>query len=458
MKQPVLISLGNRISGTYQLNSRMLILVIPLIFLNSLIAQSNEAKLKKPLTYFGFVFDATGKGIEGVNVFQIAKGDTTLITFTDEKGFFYIQTADTVDALRFYVIGYEAYNYKINDALDIGKQISIELILKPYSLPEITVSINKPIRVYNNKDVWIFDFLLNEAGILLLGKEKSRYFLMKINFNGDTISFLNHPYKAESLLKDAFKNRYISVADSMIQIIEMYDSLNLLYSISNMEFNQKIRPIVGFNESIVVVKNVLKYNQEILYTLFNRSRQEYALLKRITDKDQLSIMNDYLKVMGRASGKYNITDSIELISYREDFKNNMIFNHLYAKPIYSPFFCLDTCFLLFDFINDSLYKYDDIGRLISQKYIRFHYSKGFKKVHFDEYSKMFYLEFNFHGKIFLSKVDVESGTITGSQEIKVDFLFPEKITIYNGSVFFLYRKRYSSFPDKKTLYKLQLQI
>lgn len=408
--------------------------------------------------YYGYVYDTNGYSIDGVNIFQFLNGDTSLAAFTNEYGFFRIQTTQILDGLKFYIIGFLSHNIEFDHKFIIGSQIDVVLKQKSYSLPEITVTLDKPQKVLNRNDIWIYDYLVDEDGILLLGKNRMHNFLTRISLLGDTISNINHPYRSERLWQDRLRNQYIMTKDSMIQVFELKDTLVLLKGIDNKEFDKKIKPIEGVNDSVVIIKNAAKFNPEYTFTLFNRNSKDYKLLKKIVDRDQISIILDFVKGQQSLQNKHDISDSLTLYSYRDGFKDNMIFYHLFAQPIYSPFFKVDSGFVLFDLINDSIYKFDYSGKLVSNIPIAFHRSKFFRKILHDEATGIFYAKFIIRGVVSLSKIDIYRGLELGLQEIKVDFLYPEKISVYNGNAYFLYRRRYSSFSDRKTLYKIPIEL
>jgi hypothetical protein len=408
--------------------------------------------------YYGYVFDENGNAIQGVNIFQVVNGDTTLSTFTDEFGFYRIHNDQNINGLEFYLLGFYTEYVELNDSINYKTGINIELKQKTYVLPEITITIDKIEKIINNDKAWLFDYLVSDEGILLLGKDSRGSFLLRINFFGDTIAESKHNFKAEHLFQDGLNNQYIITKDSMIQIYEFNDSLMLMKGIDNKEFAKKIKPIIAVNDSVVILRQAYNFDQEIVFTIFNRRLKEYKLLKRINNIKQLSIILDFIQEQIRFEGKHDISDSAELYSYRESFKDNIIFNHLYAQPIYCPLFKVNSGFVLFDFINDSINIYKDNGEILDRVKVSFHKTKLFRKIHYDKAQDLFYAEFNKKGIVNLSKIDIETGLIRGSQEIKLDFLFPEDVSVYNGKAYFLYRKRYASFGDYKTIYYLPIAL
>lgn len=413
---------------------------------------------EKKSFYYGYVFDENGNAIQGVNIFQVVNSDTTLSTFTDEFGFYQIHNDQNINGLEYYLLGFDTEYVELNDSIYYRSGINIELKQKTYSLPEITITIDKIEKIINNDKVWLFDYLVSNEGILLLGKDSRSSFLLRINFFGDTIAETKHHFKAEQLFQDGLNNQYIITKDSMIQIYEINDSLMLMKGIDNKEFAKKIKPIIAVNDSVVILRQTYKFNQEIDYTLFYRKLKEHKPLKRISNSEQLSIILDFLQEQMGFEGKHDISDSAELYSYRDSFKENIIFNHLYAQPIYCPLFKVNSGFVLFDLINDSINIYNYNGEILNKVDITFHRSKFFRKIHYDEAQDLFYSEFYKKGIVNLSKIDIETGLIRGSQEIKLDFLFPEDISVYNGKAYFLYRKRYASFGDYKTIYYLPIAL
>lgn len=126
------------------------------------------------------------------------------------------------------------------------------------------------------------------------------------------------------------------------------------------------------------------------------------------------------------------------------------------KPVYSPLFGLKENMVIFDLENDSICTYDLLGKLLNKKYINFHHSKRFKRIHKDSKTEEFYAEFEESGKTSLTKIDLKTGVLQDSKILE-GFDFPENISVFNNNVYFLHRDRLSSFQTKKHLYKTQLK-
>ena len=438
----------------------VILLILQLLGFEFAFPQNTKTTLQfeKNNFYYGYVFDENSYAIQGVNVFQVVNGDTTFSTFTDEFGFYRIHSDQNITVLKYYLLGFHTEYVELNDSIDYKSGINIELKQKTYSLPEITITDGKIKKMINNDKVWLFDYLISNEGILLLGKDNRGNILLRINFSGDTIAKSKHHYKSERLFQDGLNNQYIITKDSMIQIYEIKDSLLLMKGIDNMEFAKRIKPVIAVNDSVVILSRVNKFDQEIVFTAFNREHGEYKLLKKINNSEQLSIILDVVKEHAVYEGKHNISDSAALYAYRDSFKENIILSHLYGQPIYCPLFKVNSGFVLFDLINDSvnIFKYN--GEMLHKVHVTFHRSKFFRKIHYDKAQDLFYAEFNKKGIVNLSRIDIETGLIRGSQEIKLDFLYPEDVSIYNGKAYFLYRKRYASFGDFKTLYYLPIAL
>ena len=116
---------------------------------------------EKKSFYYGYVFDENGNAIQGVNIFQVVNSDTTLSTFTDEFGFYQIHNDQNINGLEYYLLGFDTEYVELNDSIDYRLGINIELKQKTYSLPEITITIDKIEKIINNDKVWLYDYLVS---------------------------------------------------------------------------------------------------------------------------------------------------------------------------------------------------------------------------------------------------------------------------------------------------------
>ncbi|MCK9450436.1 MAG: hypothetical protein M0Q90_01990 [Bacteroidales bacterium] len=421
-------------------------------------AQESQSVADDFQIIYGYVYDVSGNKLEGVNIYQINGKDTLAVSVTDRDGFYYLSLNNEIEILKFDRIGFNPYYVDISmEATTEDNQIDIVLIKKTYSLPEVTVSDEATVMAYENKDTWVYDYILHTNGIMLLIEHFSKKTLLKINYNQDTILKSEVPNKFNNLLHDALGNHYLSKNDSMHQIVTAQNTLQLMYGIKRRDYFTKIWPIVYKNDNIVILKKYANYNNEIIYTKFDRKKKQYSVFKRITNVDQLKNALDFIStnMMTASANEFSLADSAEVAAFRQSFKNTAYFRHFLAKPVYSPLFGLKENIVLFDLENDSVCTYDYLGKLINKKYINFDHTKQFKRIYQDTKTDKFYAAFEKSGKTSLAKIDVENGILLNSFTLE-GFDFPEDISIFNNEVYFLYRDRFSSIQPKKYLYKTQL--
>lgn len=421
-------------------------------------AQKIQSKSDNYHSIYGFVSDVSRNKLEGVNIYQINRKDTLARSVTDADGFYYLSLSKEIIGLKFERIGFKPYYLDLNmDLKEDEKQFDIVLSQKTYPLPEVMISDEEVILAYKNKETWVYDYVLDTNGIMLLIDNFAQKTLLKINYDQDTILKTEVPNNFNYLLYDALGNFYLSKKDSMYQIVTVQDSLQLMYGAKKEDYFTKIWPINYINDSIVILKKYVNYNNELIYTKFDRTRKQYSLLKKVTNVEQLKSALDYINkgFMAETTDEFSLGDSTELAANREKFKDEAYFRHFLMKPVYSPLFGLKEHIILFDLENDSICTYDYLGKLINKKHISFHHTKQFKRIYIDYKTEIFYAAFEKSGMISLSKIDTENGVLLKSKNIE-GFDFPEDIRIYNNEAYFLYRDRLSSLQTKKYLYKTQL--
>lgn len=436
----------------------LLFLVFVCCLTTTIYAQESQSKEVDFQVIYGYVYDVSGNKLEGVNIYQINDKDTVGVSVTDRDGFYYLRLSNEIKAIKFDRIGFKPYFVNIsNEVTGEDKQIDIVLRLKAYSLPEVTVTEEEAAMAYKNKDMWVYDYILDTNGITLLMGNFSQKTLLKINYDQDTILAVEVPNKFNYLLHDALGNYYLSKNDSMHQIVTAQDSLQVMYGIKKADYYTKIWPIIYMNDSIVILKKYINYNNEIIYTTFDRTRKQYSVLKRVTNVEQLKSALDYINkgFMAESADEFSLGDSAELAANREKFKYEAYFRHFLMKPVYSPLFGLKENIVLFDLENDSICTYNYLGKLIRKKHINFHHTKQFKWIYRDDKTERFYAAFEKSGITSLANIDIENGVLLDSKTL-AGFDFPEDISIFNDEAYFLYRDRNASLQTKKYLYKTQL--
>jgi hypothetical protein len=119
-------------------------------------------------------------------------------------------------------------------------------------------------------------------------------------------------------------------------------------------------------------------------------------------------------------------------------QSSFFFRHV-VKPVYNPLFVKNDTTYVFDHVNDKVALLSDTGRYISEIPIDYHLNKYWEhKMLFDDKHQRFYT--------MEMKGGVQTYCMLSSNRFKVirrveikEHAYPEKVIIYNGYAYYLYK-------------------
>lgn len=113
-------------------------------------------------------------------------------------------------------------------------------------------------------------------------------------------------------------------------------------------------------------------------------------------------------------------------------------NSLWWRELYSPAIKMDDSLFLADHYKDSLYVFDSGGNRVRAIEINFHKQKGYdKELLYDEFTSTWYARFFRNGVTRLHRLN-HFGEIEG-EPMRLSYRYVEKIKLYQGKAFYLYR-------------------
>jgi len=416
---------------------RLAIIAILLVF--SLFAKSQTHVLKGII-----IDDLSQKPVQGVTI-KVERSKTG--TFTDRNGRFTLPLKKLPVTLQLTAIGYETM------MLDITRYVSdtvrIPLKSQIYMLEGVAISASPVIPVFKDDHYSVLDYEIMDDNLLLLvyRYRLKRSQLVLLTRLGDTLDYTDAPETPSKLYKDALNNvHYVTQSGKAYQCffyagakklifpyIENYDSLFLLmknysFSIGSRLYFQEYSPD-GFISSI----GYWQSSKGKHYTRF------------IRDEEMIWRMKDDLRAIKAGFG-----------SLPAD-------NMFYYKKINAPLYKFgDDRMLLFNFPNDSIEILDTGTNIISGVPITFHKEEelnfGNQLGHvFDNIGKSFISGKDKWGKNILMDVPAEKAYTynikNGIYHLKqinlytgelddcksIPYIFPKKVQIYKGEVYFLYK-------------------
>ena len=472
----------------YPMKKINLLVLLTAFAFQSTLAQTNNPK-DEVFTVEALVCDSTGAAIKDVAVYDTKNN---IRSVTDRDGIARIAT-HMGETLSFSHLSFKTQSVRIEKKVLIESsegRYSMVIVMqhKTNSLQEVTVMENAPHLAYNNKSVWVMDYKVQHDGIYMVAGNGNESVLMHLDFEQDTISRKPISSKFQELYSDAFGNLHLISLDSVYQVYCNGKELHLLYGNSIESFRQKLEPVKIVTDSIMVLQNYANMQQHLIYLMVNRNNKKTSILADLDGTAAEMARNAHTDVkrdakMDMLEGEFQeliiprvdqmastmVTnfhdDRIDVAEKKNIVKN--LYNRIRFKPIYCPALPIGDSIYIFDFQNNNLLKFDDLGRQTSTCEIDFHKTGYFKnlmmhnpwdeKLIVDDVTGQCYAQFTTDGVVTLKEIDLNDGTV--KREIPLtDHSFPQNIQVYNGEVYYLFlNNTQSAGRDRRSLYKMRLE-
>ncbi len=460
-------------------------LLILLFLASALFAQSG----KEVFTVETLVCDSTGAAIKDVAVYD-AKDN--LRSVTDRDGIARIATrmGETLylSHLSFKKQAVRIEDKSLIDNEDGRKSMLIVMQRKMNTLTEVTVTENAPQLAYENKMVWVVDYMVQDDGIYMVAGNGVGYALLHLGFEQDTISRKPVSKKFQEFYRDAFGNLQLISGDSIYQVYCDGRNLHLLYGYSKETFRQKLKPVVATTDSLLVLEMRRYYGQEVAFVAVNRNNGQRFLLEDIggatVEMARNWHLDNYREALMEAANLENNDDrNLTTTMLSRDYKvwedaagevSNLsasVKQRLMLRSVYCPLFGIGNELYLFAFPTDELYVFDNIGQLQRKTELDFHKFLGEglskhlvsknpwdKNLILDPVRKMMYAQFKgANGIVTLKEIDLADGK--PQREIRLsEHTFPQNIQIYDGEVYYLFlNDRQTNGQDRRSLYKMRIE-
>lgn len=455
-----------------------------LFFAFSLFAQTEG----EVFTVEALVCDSVGTVIKDVAVYD-AKNNLRSVTNQDGIARIVTRLGETLH------FSHLSFN---NQLVQIEKKVLIEnteghhsiLVVmrhKTNNLQEVTVTENAPHLAYENKSVWVTDYKVQHDGIYMVAGNSNASVLLHLDFEQDTISLKPIASKYQELYQDAFGNLHLIGPDSTYQIYCDGKQLHLLYGIGKDVFRQKLEPVKILTDSIMVLQNYANMDQQLAYLMVNRNNKKISVLADLNGTTAEMARNAHTDVerdrkmdmmeaefqemppiigviIGALESNFR-SDEMDVEGRKLMIKN--LYNRIRFKPIYCPAIRIEDSIYIFDFQNNNLLKFDNLGHPTSTCGIVFHktgYLKNLamknswdEKLIVDDVTGQCYAQFSSDGIVTLKEIDLNDGKV--KREIRLTkHSFPQNVQVFNGEVYYLFlNNTQTARRDRRSLYKMRLE-
>jgi hypothetical protein len=424
----------------------------------------------QPLIFKGIVKDEqTQKPIPEVNIKVFG---TTTGTSTDKAGRFSVNLDKIPVRVIFSCIGYEDEFYKVNAI----SKTPVEFLLrtKAYNLKEVKITSNNYSYLFKDKDYSVLDYELMDSNVMVLIyrtllKESE---IVLLSRGGDTLAVSSTPDPPPSrLYKDFMSNiHYFSKSDNAYQCRynKAFENIDFLFKTKVDSVEKVLKPVLfriggrlyfqksvanNFGTDIGYVEkgSKAKYIREVINS---KKINEF-----IDDERFYASWNEFVT---QSIGGYVFTEADDIED--EDMSNSRTEGKFYAKNerrahkiefynmMYPVLKTRDNTIAFFNFGSDLLEFMDKDGKTFKKVPISFHkepvdsdtsslirlFESGWRwgnAILVDGFDGTMYTTYLKSGIVRINRIDPETGTINRGTIIPL--LYPEKMEIYKGEVYFL---------------------
>jgi len=408
--------------------------------------------------------EITRMPIEGVNI-QIT--NTLFGTSTNSQGKFELRIDKFPALLTITHISY--YEKQIVIKQNLSDSIIIFLIPKTITLSEAEIT-SGTYSIFKGKGQEVIDYNFLDSNLLILTNNfnKNCYELILTNTSFDTINIkdISHLKKPKQIFKDCMGNCHLLTSDSAYQIYPSKESIHLIYATHLHKFLKLLGNCLFETPTYLVFEDYtnktlkLEYAAMGFYDLYDsKSKNEewkhlfYLMNKNTHEKTILDNIYEWEKTR-------NAFEHASFVYDPDDPHGMFLGDHLRFEEsiIFKP------SFQTIKLINDTIYYFNHLkskidvytGDFILLKSINIAYQKRknwLPIIITDTYKNKAYTIFK-NGVIYsLSEINLLNGSV--KEVTKIKKVFPQKININNGQLYFLY-KDLNNIWDKRKLYQGEL--
>jgi hypothetical protein len=416
-----------------------------LIVLFVIFLTAGQAPAQKKYSFFyGKVLDqVTDKGIPDVNIYFEGTRSGTVSNYKGEFSF-YIDTLPSMVVISH--IGYETKRLFLDKT-----SFSLIFYLQPKieQLSEIVISgKNNYETIFRDPYVNVLDYEVDTGTIFLLlnNLKTSGSAIICKNFKGDTIArnknLTNNPKK---LFKDCLGNIHILTGDSAFQTFRDSKRIGLIYPVSIKKFNDILANCVCSTKDILFIRKFEKDGQSVNYYKIDRKTNQKQMLTAIEDSVKT-------KMLRRNPHDNELMNQPVQPTGRNDFVDWTYVHKILYKPVSSALCKIGDFICIFNTVDRTIefYKMDGIFAFKLQLMInKIKEGNWSKSIFIDEEKSKVYTTFVQNGYDFLYAIDLNTGEL--KKVLSIAHLYPEKLEIHDGYVFYLYHEGGSG--DNKELFR-----
>lgn len=427
---------GNRLSD----HRKQLILLFLLTFIVSI---QTSAQRKYNFFYGKVVDQFTNKEIPDVNIYF--EGSVKGASSNNKGDFsFYIDTLPVIMVVSH--IGYETKRLLLDKT-----SFSLTVYLQPkiQQLGEIVISGKSYYEtVFRDQYLNVLDYEVDTGNIFILINDlrSSRSEVICKNFKGDTIAWNKiHTINPKKLFKDCLGNLHLLTSDSAYQVFMNLKQLNLIYPVSLKRFNEVLLNCVFSFGDMLFIRKIEGNGQTVSYYKVNRKTNQRQMLTSIEDSLKT-------KMLRRNPHDNDLLMQPVQPESRNDFVDWSYVHKILYRPISTALCKIGDFICIFNTVDRTIEFYKMDGSYAFKMLLminKIQDGNWSKNILIDEEKSKVYTTFILNGYYFIYTVDLNTGELR--KVLSIAHLWPEKLQIHDGYVYYLYHVAGSG--DNKDLFR-----
>ena len=412
----------------------------------ALLAGNIPGRAQEYRFYYGRVIDAaTGRGMTGVNL-SVEK--TRYGTVSGRKGEFSFFT-DSVPAIL--VVSYVGYETK-RVLLD-STSYSLALYLKktPAQLPEVEIKANATEPFFRDLKYAVLDYEIDSGMVYLIvyRDNRSQAELICKNLFGDTVAVSRTmTFRPVRLHRDCLGVMHVLSADSGYQVFRSGYSLEMIYPVNLKKFDDVLKNCVAATSSTLFFRKVTDRGLGVEYYGVDRKTLLRKSFSRVSDEKKLKMLRrngEDAMLLGRSVQPDN----------REDFVTWNYVHKILYRPVKSSLYRVGGFLCVFNTPEKQAEFYDTTGNFAYKLALQVDLAgegRWTSDIYTDETDGRVFTTFLRNGTCLVYEISPDDGSLRLRRSLT--HIFPQRIRIYNGWVYYLYDVR--GDPDNKMLYRQRL--
>ncbi len=414
------------------------IFLLLLLGVNTLVLAQERALLLEAQ-----VVDEQGQAIAGVNV--SIEGNYLLGTATDEAGFFQLPAFELPLRLLFSHINFETTIIEVSDQVPLAPQIVLKGVIQ--ALPNITVRAKNKIEVVYPEPYSITDYVFYQDRLLLLA--------CKNTFDGFSLVLLDQEEKVleeydlrqwrpRNLYRSCSGTLYLITAARVLPINIENDQIKFGPSIYRELFTDGMENCVYANDSLVYYQRYYYQGQALQYYSLPRGEDDTAIPQQfplIEDDRNIVLLIEEAGYRMPWSGNVWQTDVSPRLKVLRGSRYKLTgMWKVFYPPLNAPLYPQDSLICIFNHFSSQLEYFDKSGNRVREQAIDYHQQKKWsKKIYFDHYREEAYTSFRCDEGARFYPINMKTGALGAPTTIPMHFI--EKVQIWNGYLYYLYRNR-----------------